>query len=209
MSSREFEIVDVTSDSRYEPFLYRCLAPMPFRKYRRRREYLEAAIPKGFRKKILILRGDVVGTIEYAPQEGAGYPINGENIITMNCIWVLRRAKGHRLGTHLLKDMMESEPNASGFATIGIDDHWSPWFRRSQIEKLGFKSIDSIRVVNKRKHSDRPFKIHLMWLPRHESARPPTWDRKKLLEGEYFCRAHPFYHPQTYKPKEILKEVQS
>lgn len=207
MSSREFGIVDVTSDSRYEPFLYRCLAPMPFLKYRRRREYLEAAIPKGFRKKILISGGDVVGTIEYAPQEGAGYPINGENIITMNCIWVLRRAKGHRFGTRLVEDMMGSEPNASGFATIGLDDHWSPWFRRSQIEKLGFRSIDSIRVVNRRKHSDRPFTIHLMWLPRHENARPPTWDKKKLLEGEYFCRAHPFYHPQTYKPKEILKEI--
>lgn len=206
MSGQNVEIVDVTFDPNLERFLYGCLVSMRPPKYRRRHEYLEAAVPKGFHKKILILEGDVVGTIEYAPPEVAGYPINGENVIVMNCIWVLRRAKGHRLGTHLVEDMMESEPNASGFATIGLDDHWSPWFKRSQIEKLGFRSIDSIRVVNKRKHSDRPFTIHLMWLPQHKSARPLTWDRKTLLEGEYFCRAHPFYHPQTYKPKEILKE---
>lgn len=57
--SREFKIqvVDVTYDGRYEVYLYRCLSPIPFRRYKRRRSYLEYAIPKGFRKKILFLMG--------------------------------------------------------------------------------------------------------------------------------------------------------
>lgn len=209
MSKRSVEIVDVTSDPDHERFLYGCLVSLRPRKYRRRREYLDAAIPKGFRKKILTFEGRVVGTIEYAPPEGAGYPIQGKNTMVINCIWVLRRAKGHHLGTRLIEDAMQAEPSASGFATIGLEDHRSPWFKKGQIEKLGFSSIDSIRVTHKTRHIGVPFTIHLMWLPRHTDAEPPTWDRKKLLEGEYFCRAHPFYHPQTYKPKEILEEVLS
>lgn len=52
-SSSEAKIIDITKDARYERYLYRCLAPMPFRKYRTRWEYLEVAIPKGFHKKLL------------------------------------------------------------------------------------------------------------------------------------------------------------
>ena len=209
MSKQGIEIVDVTFDPNLERFLYGCLVSLRPRKYRRRREYLEAAIPNGFRKKILIFEGKVVGTIEYAPPEAAGYPIQGKNIIVINCIWVLRRAKGHHLGTRLIEDVMQCEPSASGFGTIALEDHRSPWFKKRQIERLGFKSIDSIRVTNRRKNADRSFTIHLMWLPRHKDAEPPTWDGKRLLEGEYFCRAHPFYHPQTYEPKEVLEEVLS
>ena len=207
MPEHNVEIVDVTVDSRYERLLYRCLAPMPFRKYRRRREYLKAAVPKGLHKKVLLFNGEAVGQIEYAPPKGAGYLIKCTGIVVMNCIWVLRKAKGHRFGTRLLKEMMESEQDAAGFATIGLEDHWSPWFRKYQLEKLGFRSIDSIRVSHKTKHVGEPFTLHLMWLPRRTDAELPTWDKNRLLEGEYFCMAHPLYHPQNYEPKEILRQL--
>lgn len=107
-SSSKAEIIDIFEDIRYERYLYRCLAPMPFRKHRKRREYLEAVIPKGFHKKLLIFDGGIVGQIEYAPAEVCGYPITGADIIVMNCIWVLRKAKGHNFGRQLLADMTES-----------------------------------------------------------------------------------------------------
>ncbi|MFQ6074758.1 MAG: hypothetical protein ACE5Z5_01305 [Candidatus Bathyarchaeia archaeon] len=122
---------------------------MPFRKYRKRREYLEVAIPKGFHKKLLFLDGDVVGQIEYAPAEASGYPIMGVDIVVMNCIWVLRRAKGHRLGGRLLAAMMEGEKDAGGFATIALEDHWSPWMKKEHMEKLGFRALDSVEVTHK------------------------------------------------------------
>jgi len=89
----EVKVIDITRDREYEKHLYRCLAPMPFRKYRGRREYLEAAIPKGFRKKILTLNGEIVSQIEYAPAEASGYPISGEDIVVMNCIWVFEESE--------------------------------------------------------------------------------------------------------------------
>ena len=179
---------------------------MPFRKYRKRREYLEAAIHKGLHKKLLIFHRKIVGQIEYAPAEGSGYPIMGDKIIVMNCIWVLRKAGGHNLGKRLLTDMIRSEKNAAGFATIALENHWSPWFKRWQIEKLGFKPVDSIDVIHKTKHPEEPFRICLMWLPKTKDAKPPTWDTSKLLEGIHFCLAHPLYHPEKEKLREILEK---
>jgi len=202
----EIEVIDITENSEYERYLYKCLAPMPFRKYRKRHEYLEAAIPKRFHKKLLILNGQVVGQIEYAPAEACGYPITGDNIIVMNCIWVLRRAKGRNLGKQLLNDMMKNEKNAVGFATIGLENHWSPWFKKQQMEKLGFKSIDSVKVTHKTKHKGECFKIHFMWLPTTENANPPKWDKSRLLEGEEFCLAHPLYRPEKPKLREIFEK---
>ena len=66
---------------------------MPFRKYKNRRRYLESAIPRGFRKKMLFFNRVAVGQIEYAPAEASGYPICDGNVVVLNCIWVLRKAK--------------------------------------------------------------------------------------------------------------------
>jgi hypothetical protein len=198
------KIVDITQSAPYEKYLYKCITPAPFGKYRKRREYLDAAIPKGFHKKLLILNHEVVGQIEYAPAEVSGYPIKGENIIVMNCIWVLRRAKGHNFGKELLCDMIESEKDATGFATIALENHWTPWLKRNQMEKLGFKSLDSVEVVHKAKHTGHCFKIYLMWLPRTRNAKKPAWDKTEFLKGTDFCAAHPLYHSERSKLKEIL-----
>jgi len=199
------EVLDIIRNGAYGRYLYRCLAPMPFRKYRKRREYLEAAIPRGFHKRLLIFNGEIVGQIEYAPPEASGYSIMGDNIIVMNCIWVLRKVKGHNLGMRLLNAMMEKEGAAAGFATIALENHWSPWMKREQMEKLGFKPLDSIKVMHKTKHKGQPFKIYLMWLPATKNPETPTWNKLKLLEGVNFCMAHPLYHPEKPRLKEILE----
>jgi N-acetylglutamate synthase-like GNAT family acetyltransferase len=190
----------------YKKYLNTWLVGPPSKACQRRIEYSKNAIAKGFRKKLLISDGQVVGQIEYSPAEVSYYPIIGENLIVMNCIWVLKRAKGHDFGKKLLRDMIESEKEASGFATIALENHWSPWFRKEQIEKLGFKPINSIGVTHETKYKDRVFGIYLMWMPNSKVAKPPTWNEQKLLEGTAACTAHPLYHPQTYKPRQILQK---
>lgn len=205
--SSEISIVDITEGARYEGYLYRCLAPIPFRRYKKRREYLELSVRRGFHKKLVILDNEVVGQIEYAPAGVSGYPISGERIIVMHCIWVLRRAKGHNLGKRLLADMIASENHASSFATIALKDHWSPWLKREQMEKLGFGSIDSMKVVHTAKHRGQCFELHLMWLPAEKRANPPTWDRPSILKGVDFCLAHPLYHPESLRIEKILETL--
>ena len=192
------KIVDVVRNKDFERFLYKCLAPIPFRRYRSRGEYLERAVPRGFHKKLLIFDGDVVGQIEYAPSDFSGYPICGDNVVVMNCIWVLGRAKGHNFGRMLVDDMVRSEKYASGFATIALENHWSPWFKKSHMEKLGFKPIDKVSVKHVTKRKEQVFSIWLMWMPTKENAKQPTWNKEKLLEGVTFCLAHPLYRPQTW-----------
>ena len=203
----QVKIIDITEKTEYEKYLYKCLAPSPFRKYKRRHEYLNRAIPRGFRKKLLIFNGDVAGTIEYAPAQASGCPINGDGITVMNCIWVLRRAKGHGFGKRLVNDMIESEKNANGFATVALENHWSPWMKKDQMEKLGFKAIDSIRLRHKMKHTDQTITVCLMWIPTAKNTNPPTWNTTKLLEGIKFCMGHPLYNPESLKQKQIFKKL--
>jgi hypothetical protein len=193
------EIIDITEKKGYDKYFYKCLAPMPFRKYKSRQEYLEKAVAKGLHKKLLIVDNAVVGTIEYGPGESCGYPINGENIIVMNCVWVLRRAKMHDFGRLLVEHMVTGERKATGFATIALENHWSPWFKKDQIERLGFRSVDSIDVIHKTKHRDHVFRVHLMWMPTARRARAPNWNKQELLQGTTFCMAHPLYRPRKWK----------
>jgi len=211
------EIVDAAENPEFEGYLHRCLFHSwkdryrsRFRKrsvtsYDHRHEYLKRAIPKGFHKKMLIFEGDQVGTIEYAPTAGSGLPIIGENAVVMNCIWVQRRAQGHSFGKQLLKAMIESEKRASGFATIALENYWGPYFRKSEIESLGFESVKSIRVRHKTKNRKRCFKLHLMWLPVTRDSEPPIWNESKLLEGVCFCRGHSLFHDRHLTPHQRLK----
>jgi len=204
----DIQILDITSNQRYEKLLYKCLSPIPFRKYRKRREYLESAIPKGFRKKFLFLNAQPVGQIEYAPAEACGYPIFGEKLVVMNCIWVLRKAKGHNFGRMLLSKMVESERWADSFATIALEDHWSPWFKKWQMEKLGFKPVKSIKVRHKIRHVNEPFRIYLMWMPVKQNAVSPNWDEEALLKGADFCMAHPLYRPERMGTEKIMEKIE-
>ena len=206
-SENQAQIIDITEKAECEKYLYKCLAPMPFRKYKRRHEYLRQAIPLGFRKKLLIFNGGIVGTIEYAPSEVSGFPITGIKIIVMNCIWVLRRAKGHNFGKRLMKDMIASAKDSVGFATIALENHWSGWMKKDQIEKLGFKAIDSIQLSHKTKHVGKAFTAYLMWLPTTKSARPPRWNTSKLLEGINFCMGYPLYNPESLNQRQVFKKL--
>jgi len=197
----DIRVVDVV-DSDDERYLYKCISPMPFRKWKRRSEYLKSAVSGGLRKKILIVNGDAVGQIEYAPAGVSGYPIYGEKLVVMNCIWVLRRAKGHGFGRLLIKNMVESEPWASSFATIGLENHWSPWMRRGQME---FKPVDSMEVESLYKREGHRFMIYLMWLPVKSGASMPRWNKEEMCKGVYFCIAHPLYHPQSVRERYIFR----
>lgn len=205
-SSSQTRIIDITQMLGYEEYLNRCLSGPPSKSCRRRIEYLKKSIPRGFHKKLVIHNEEVVGQIEYSPPDVSYYPIVGENLIVVNCIWVLRKAKGHGFGRKLLENMIESEKDAFGFATIALENHWSPWFRKDQMEKLGFRALDSIRVTHKTKHPAQVFSIYLMWMPNTREAKVPMWNRHKLLEGLSFCTAHPLYRSQTRESKQILEK---
>lgn len=206
-----FKIIDITKKKEYEKYLYKCLAPMPYRRYRKRHEYLQNAMPKGFHKKIVELNGEIVGQIEYSHAEVSALPIFGNGIFVMNCIWVLRKAKGRNLGKVLLDEVILSskKENAKGLATVGLENHPSPWLKKDQIGKLGFHVIKSIelRIGHKKKYGGDTFTVYLMWLPMKKNATVPYWDVEKLSKGVTFCLAHPLYHPERVVSEQIFEIV--
>lgn len=209
------DIVDVTDNHDFERFLYRCIfhsrfdtpTNAPYSKHEDRRKYLESAIPQGFHMKIMFYKGDHIGMIEYAPAKASGLPIVGYNVIVMNCIWVHKKAQGHNFGKKLLREMIESEKQVVGFATLALEDYWMRWMSKNEMERLGFTSIESIKVRHKTHHNEKCFRMHLMWLPTTENAGSPTWNELKFLEGVSFCPHHPIYRERYGVKKLQIKEI--
>ncbi|MDH7564349.1 MAG: hypothetical protein QHH24_05665 [Candidatus Bathyarchaeota archaeon] len=67
--------------------------------------------------------------------------------------------------------MIRGRRNVEGFATIALEDHWSPWLVKWQMEKLGFRSIGQLTVSHAIKRPQRVFNIHLMWMPAKTGAK--------------------------------------
>lgn len=205
MDAPRIRVIDVVHGPEGEKYLYKCLAPVPFRRYRKRARYLEEAADKGLRKEVLFMDGDAVGMVEYAPAVASAYPISGHNVWVMNCIWVLRRAKGHRFGKMLIGRMIQSVGDASGIATVALDGHPSPWLKLVQMEYLGFHSVDSRRMRHKVKRSKVCFETHLMWMSLKRNANLPVMDWTVMLKGVDFCIAHPLYRAERLGLEEIFK----
>ena len=206
MDDPKVEFVEVMGTRGYEEYHYRCLTAMTKRRYRKRTRYLEWGIPRGLRKEVLFVDDEAVGMIEYAPAGASAYPISGNGVWVVNCIWVLRRAKGHRYGKSLINRMMDSVEDASGLAMIALEGHHSPWLRLWQMEYLGFRTIDSRTMRHMVKRPDICFRTHLMWMPLVEGAAPPRMDWEEMLKGVDFCIAHPLYRAERLGLDVVFEE---
>ena len=157
--------------------------------------------------KVLFWKGDHVGMIEYAPAEASGLPIIGRNIVVMNCIWVQTKANGYNFGKRLIKEMILKENQATGFATIGLENYYNRWMQKIHMEILGFQSIKSIKLTHNKHLSRKCFTLHLMWMPVKENTVPPEWNKSKILKGVTCCRHHPLYRGRYGVNKLNLPEI--
>lgn len=175
------------------------------RRYRKRFEYLAEAIGKGLRKHVLFMDGEAVGMIEYAPPDASPYPIDGEGVVVMSCVWVLSRAAGRGFGKTLVEGMREDARDAAGFASIALDGHPSPWLRLSHMERLGFTSIDSRRMRHRVKKPEQCFEVHLMWMPLSRYTSEPEMNWHEMLRGVDYCIGHPLYRAESHGLVEPLE----
>ncbi len=206
LADPDIRVVDVTHSEEHEKHLYGCLAAFTkMRRYRKRAEYLAEAVGRGFRKHVLFLDGEDAGVIEYAPPEASPYPIDGEDVVVMSCVWVKRSAEGRGFGRMLLDSMLEDARGAAGFASIALVAHPSPWLRLSHIERLGFTSIDSRRMRHKVKKPERCFEVHLVWMPVSVDAPEPEMDWREMLKGVDYCIGHPLYRAESWGLEEPLR----
>ena len=206
LAAPNIRVVDVTRSKDHEKHLYGCLAAFTkIRRYRKRSEYLAEATGKGLRKHVLFMDEEAVGMIEFAPPDASPYPIEGEGVVVISCVWVLRRAEGRGFGKMLLEGMLEDARDAAGFACIALDGHPSPWLRLSHMERLGFTSIDSRRMRHRVKKPEQCFEVHLMWMPVSGDAPEPEMRWPEMLKGVDYCIGHPLYRAESHGLVEPLE----
>jgi GNAT superfamily N-acetyltransferase len=97
--------------------------------------------------KDLSIRGKMpVGLIEFAPIEKTIFPVKGENLAFIHCVWVITPFWRKGVGKALVESFMEKTSHLSGAAVIayqgeswwGFFDYMPKWF----FDKFGFKEVD-------------------------------------------------------------------
>ena len=119
----------------------------------------------------------------------------------MNCVSVLRRAKMRDLGRLLVEHMVEGERKMAGFATIALENRWSSWSKKDQIERLGFKSVSSIALAHKTKHKDHVSGSSHWDASSRESQRKEL-EQIRTLRGPNFLHG-PFAIPSSEVKKSL------
>jgi GNAT superfamily N-acetyltransferase len=126
-----------------------------------------------------------VGLIEYTPIEKTIFPVRGENLAFIHCIWVITPFWRKGVGRALMESFMEKTSHLSGAAVIayqgeswwGFFDYMPKWF----FDKFGFGEVDrngtSVLMFKSYKKTRLPELI---------SSRPDSEAKQKAKEVEFF-----------------------
>jgi GNAT superfamily N-acetyltransferase len=136
--------------------------------------------------KDLSIKGKMpVGLIEYAPIEKTIFPVCGENLAFIHCIWVITPFWRKGVGRALMEGFREKTSQLSGAAVVayegeswwGFFDYMPKWF----FDKFGFKEADRIGtsvLMFKNKDEARP--------PEFISSQPGSALNQQTKEVEFF-----------------------
>jgi len=136
--------------------------------------------------KDLSLKGRMpIGLIEYVPIEKTIFPVKGENLAFIHCIWVITPFWSKGVGQALMESFMEKTSHLSGAAVIsyegeswwGFFDYMPRWF----FDKFGFKEVDrngTSVLLFKSYEKARP--------PEFVSSQPSSASDQKTKEVEFF-----------------------
>ncbi len=98
------KIVDLTLENVHDS-IGLCIGSKPGYEHAReeKRRWLEKYLPYGVGGKLAYLDERIVGMLEYSPIEYAPFPVAGNNLLHINCIWVLPQFQRMTAGEGLVK----------------------------------------------------------------------------------------------------------
>lgn len=159
----------------------------------------------------LSLRGKTAaGLIEYAPIEKTNFPVKGENLAFIHCIWVIPPFQKRGFAKALMESFLTRTSNLSGAAVIAYEgESWWGFFDympKAFFSKFGFQQIqrsgNSILMLKDYGNAKPPeltlspsgkstskanTKVELFW----STQCPYSWWVAKRLEKEFGKRARP------------------
>ena len=136
-----------------------------------KRRWLERLLPYGVGGKLANFDGHLVGMLEYSPIEYAPFPVTGERLLHINCIWVLPGYQRMNIGESLMRSFA-NEAMARGSAGASVLADEGPFFMPAT-----FFAHEGFRTIERRGHQE------LMWKElgpcKPPSFMPVTFSPKK------------------------------
>jgi len=133
---------------------------------------------KGFRAFAALLDGKPAGFIYLMPIEVCPWGPLGTGLISVPCLYVLKKAQGNSIGRALF-NAAENEARRQGKrGLVTVAYHHDFWFMpASFFEKMGFKKVDS-RDARLLDENHFPTKVALMWKTFSKCEKPRFAERK-------------------------------
>lgn len=133
-------------------------------------------LKKRFDEGLVFYRSEERGKcfIEYIPAENAWVPVEADNYLFINCLWIAGAMKGHGYSNELLKECVEDAKShgKDGVCIISAEGRKREFLSDAKwLDYKGFKIADTTDVG-----------ITLMYLPLVDNATPPKFKE---------CAKHP------------------
>ncbi len=169
----KLKIVDLTPEN-VDDSINLCIGSKPGFELAReeKRQWLEKRLNYGVGAKLAYSDGHLAGMVEYSPIEYAPFPITGDNLLHINCIWVLPMFQKMTIGQNLLKTTV-AEARIRRRSGLSVLAHAGPFFMPA-----AFFDHQGFRLVQKRGNQE------LMW-KELEACKPPS-----LLPSSFSPRKH-------------------
>ncbi len=153
----------------------------------KRLHWIKEMMPKGL--EIIVALGprkSKRGLIEYMPIEAASEPVEGQNSLFINCIWVLPRFLKAGIGTGLMERFLNDAAKVGGATVLSYEnDEWFGYFEympTSFFKRFGLKEVsrDGTRILL---HRD----LGSQNLPQLITPRRRELKKKGLTIVDVFC----------------------
>ncbi|MFQ8705475.1 MAG: YoaP domain-containing protein [Thomasclavelia sp.] len=151
-----------------------------------------------FREGLIFKKIDVRGKcfIEYLPIENAWIPIEGSNLMYIDCLWVSGKFQGQGYAKGLLDSCIldSKEKNKDGLVILSSKKKMSFLMDKQFLLKYNFEVVDCIDD-----------KYELMFLAFHDDVKQPKFKIKQLeLEEKGFVLYYTHQCPFTAKYVDLL-----
>lgn len=167
------KIVDLNPE-RYDQSISLCIGCKPgFEQAREeKRRWLENHYPKRVGGKLAYFNGQIAGMIEFCPIEHSPFPVTGEGLLHINCIWVLPGYQRKSIGQTLLRSCKE-EMETRGRKGLSVLAHDGPIFMPA-----AFFEHEGFQTIQKRSHTE------LMWKD-IEHSKPPEFLESRFTPEKF------------------------
>jgi len=106
-----------------------------------KRQWLEKRLSHGVGGKLAYSDGQLAGMVEYSPIEYAPFPVGGDSLLHINCIWVLPRFQRMTIGENLVRSCI-SEARTRGKRGLSVLAYGATFFMPATFfVRQGFRTV--------------------------------------------------------------------